>query len=104
MRFHRSGVRFMKKAASRLRHVLLSASGLVQPLPAGFDPERYLELNPDVKKAGIDPALHYMRFGHREGRPDEVLHDTVVEVARDADALGLRCLNRSHQQSLPLLG
>jgi hypothetical protein len=33
-----------------------------------FDPAWYLEKYPDVKKAGIDPAEHYVRHGAREGR------------------------------------
>lgn len=37
-------------------------------LPDGFDPALYLQLNPDVAAAGIDPASHYRRYGHREGR------------------------------------
>jgi hypothetical protein len=37
-------------------------------LPAGFDPALYLQLNPDVAAAGIDPAAHFRRHGHREGR------------------------------------
>ncbi|WP_407530193.1 glycosyltransferase WbsX family protein [Methylobacterium oryzisoli] len=38
-------------------------------LPADFDAAAYLELNPDVKKAGEDPAGHYLAFGRSEGRP-----------------------------------
>jgi hypothetical protein len=38
-------------------------------LPEGFDPERYLELNPDVKAAGADARQHYVSHGRQEGRP-----------------------------------
>jgi hypothetical protein len=38
------------------------------PLPADFDPERYLELNSDVAAAGANPAGHWREFGYREGR------------------------------------
>jgi len=45
---------------------------LVQPsglsLPTDFDPERYLELNPDVAAAGANPAAHWREFGYREAR------------------------------------
>ena len=34
--------------------------------PKGFDPERYMELNPDVK--GTDPARHWQEYGYKEGR------------------------------------
>jgi len=37
-------------------------------LPADFDPAIYLELNPDVAKAGDDAALHYLSHGIKEGR------------------------------------
>ncbi len=37
-------------------------------LPAGFDPRRYLELNPDVAAAGADPVQHFLNHGYAEGR------------------------------------
>jgi hypothetical protein len=37
-------------------------------IPAGFDGEAYLKLNPDVAAAGADPLLHYLQNGRREGR------------------------------------
>ena len=37
-------------------------------LPAGFDGQRYLQLNPDVAAAGMDPVTHYTTFGFKEGR------------------------------------
>ncbi|SIO58966.1 Macrocin-O-methyltransferase (TylF) [Burkholderia sp. GAS332] len=37
-------------------------------LPADFDAEEYLDLNPDVRKAGMDAAEHYLSYGHSEGR------------------------------------
>ena len=47
-----------------------------RPLPPGFDPAAYLELNPDVAAAGQDAAAHYREYGAREGRryskPDEI--------------------------------
>lgn len=33
-----------------------------------FDNNKYLLENPDVKKAGINPLVHYLRWGEREGR------------------------------------
>lgn len=36
--------------------------------PNDFDPERYLELNPDVRKAGEDAYSHYVNYGIVEGR------------------------------------
>lgn len=37
-------------------------------LPDDFDPELYLQANPDVAAAGTDAATHYLRFGLFEGR------------------------------------
>jgi len=33
-----------------------------------FDAEYYLRNNPDVARAGVNPLLHYLRAGRREGR------------------------------------
>ncbi|MBB5460577.1 phytanoyl-CoA dioxygenase family protein [Paraburkholderia sp. Cpub6] len=38
-------------------------------LPDGFDPKLYLEANPDVAAAGVDPVDHFVDFGRAEGRP-----------------------------------
>ena len=34
----------------------------------GVDRQWYLEADPDIAAAGIDPVCHYMEFGWREGR------------------------------------
>jgi SAM-dependent methyltransferase len=41
---------------------------ILKKVPSDFDPEVYLELHPDVKAAGVDPAEHYKSFGRKEGR------------------------------------
>ncbi|HMQ08529.1 MAG TPA: rhamnan synthesis F family protein [Saprospiraceae bacterium] len=33
-----------------------------------FNAEFYLQMNPDIQEAGIDPALHYLFYGWKEGR------------------------------------
>ncbi len=38
-------------------------------LPQGFDPKAYLKANPDVKRAKVDPAHHWLNHGYKEGRP-----------------------------------
>ena len=35
---------------------------------AAFDVQSYLDANPDVAGAGIDPTYHYIMFGENEGR------------------------------------
>lgn len=37
-------------------------------IPADFSVDKYLEFNPDVLLAGIDPTKHYLNFGKLEGR------------------------------------
>jgi hypothetical protein len=37
-------------------------------LPLEFNGELYWKLNPDLEKAGIDPAKHYYKYGQHEGR------------------------------------
>lgn len=51
----------LSSARRRYSRDLLKASDL-------FDPESYLEKNPDVAESGDDPLLHYVRHGLREGR------------------------------------
>ena len=41
----------------------------------GFDPEWYLENNPDVAKLEIDPFLHYLNKGSLEGRKKSANHN-----------------------------
>lgn len=33
-----------------------------------FDSSFYLEQNPDVKASGLNPLLHYLKFGKKEER------------------------------------
>ncbi len=40
----------------------------VPNLPEGFDPDLYLEANPDVKRAGMDAAEHWLIYGRHEKR------------------------------------
>jgi len=41
---------------------------LEHQLPDDFDPNLYLNLNPDIAKAKSDPEEHYKQIGHLEGR------------------------------------
>src|SRR6476619_7495599 len=54
------------------REAMLKESLLSSAL---FDPEYYLEQNPDVAAAGIDPAIHNIRFGGIEGRNPSAAFD-----------------------------
>ncbi len=35
----------------------------------GFSTAGYLSLNPDVRSSGLNPLVHYVRYGRAEGRP-----------------------------------
>lgn len=37
-------------------------------LPADFNPDGYLQRNPDVAKSGLTPGEHWLRYGQFEGR------------------------------------
>lgn len=37
-------------------------------LPSDFEPQRYLDLNPDVAAARVDPVQHFLTYGSREAR------------------------------------
>lgn len=57
----RLAVRLYPKLKAKQHMPLLKASDL-------FDESWYLERYPDVAKAGLDPAFHYLRHGAKEGR------------------------------------
>src|SRR3546814_11595423 len=49
-------------------YLRIGAQLLYDPSP-GFSTRRYLRANPDVAAAGMNPLVHYLRFGRGEGRP-----------------------------------
>jgi len=64
---HRLNVK--KWFSLRLGRSLLAASNM-------FDTDYYLEKNPDVKKAGIEPIKHYLIYGWRELRDPSLSFST----------------------------
>jgi hypothetical protein len=42
--------------------------GCVYDAAASFDPAKYIAANPDVATAGVDPLVHFCKFGFKEGR------------------------------------
>lgn len=65
----------------RLQQKTVTAREPVSSLAASkfstlFDPEWYLEKNPEIKKAGMDPLQHYLRYGAQEGRNPHPLFET----------------------------
>jgi len=52
-----------------------------------FDREWYLEQNPDVNAAGMDPILHYIEFGATEGRDPSPSFSTYTYLLANPDVL-----------------
>ncbi len=50
-----------------------------------FDVEFYLRKNPDVRTSGIDPVLHYLRQGARDGRNPSKEFSTNAYLRRNPD-------------------
>jgi O-antigen biosynthesis protein len=67
---------------------LLAKSGL-------FDPMHYLECNDDVAALGVDPLLHYVRYGSQEGRNPSANFDTLFYLEQ--------CTKLGAQPDNPLL-
>ncbi len=55
-----------------------------------FDAEFYLEDNPDVKAAGVDPALHYLVHGGSEGRNPCAFFSTKQYLLQNPDVAAAR--------------
>jgi glycosyltransferase involved in cell wall biosynthesis len=47
---------------------LLNSDAVRRRIEAEFDVSYYLDLYPDIKRAGLDPVAHYIHFGWKEGR------------------------------------
>ena len=52
-----------------------------------FDAEWYLQQNPDVREAQVDPIKHYVRFGAIEGRDPSSSFSTVKYLMENDDVL-----------------
>lgn len=50
-----------------------------------FDANHYLEFNPDVRAAGVDPFSHYLKHGWREGRRPNAWFDPQFYLNAYAD-------------------
>jgi hypothetical protein len=50
-----------------------------------FNSAYYLETNPDVRAAGMDPAFHYLVHGGREGRDPGPFFSSQAYLARYPD-------------------
>jgi hypothetical protein len=67
-----------------------------------FDAEYYLERNPDVRAAGIDPLTHYVKHGAAEGRDPSRFFDTKWYLRSNPDVAqsGMNPLNHFYRHGL----
>ncbi|MGV6847915.1 MAG: hypothetical protein ACWA5A_05990 [Marinibacterium sp.] len=54
----------------------------------GFDADFYLEDNPDVAEAGLDPLIHFVTEGWKEGRDPSAEFCTLFYLADNPDVAG----------------
>ena len=84
-----SGRTRRQKGPKRLSEELRAIRG-----SAYFDGDYYLEENEDVRSEGLDPSIHYLRYGAKEGRDPGPLFSTKRYLQRfpDVAAAGLNPL------------
>lgn len=90
----------------------MDISGEHSKLPEDFDQDLYHKLYPDVAAAGLDPIIHYLLHGHREGRicslPEIELcgdydfkpdRETILVVSHEASRTGapMLCFNLTQE-------
>ncbi len=79
--FHRLGRTIMGRG--KWRRLIRDYRALAaSPL---FDAQWYLANNPDVAAADVDPALHYLRHGGKEGRAPGPLFDATAYLTTNRD-------------------
>lgn len=61
-----------KMSANPARHYLLMGGFEGRNPGPGFDSAYYLQHNPDVVESGINPLVHYLKFGEKEQRSTKV--------------------------------
>jgi len=70
--------RARRRAARGRDYDAVAASGL-------FDRAWYLDQNPDLRAAGVDPLAHYLEHGAREGRKPNAVFDGAWYLAQNPD-------------------
>jgi glycosyltransferase involved in cell wall biosynthesis len=74
--------------AHYLKHATTGLFGPIEEFDAGF----YLSRNPDVRAAGIDPFIHYLYSGYREGRDPSPTFDNNFYTRRYLNGSGVNPL------------
>ena len=90
----RGAIRRLRARAGQPPAGVLERTGVAVDPPTGppprFDAFWYLQNNPDVASAGIDPWVHYERHGRFEGRSPHALFDRMWYVEQYPDAVSRR--------------
>jgi GT2 family glycosyltransferase len=73
---------FGESRRRRRRHFRIARSITESGL---FDRNWYLDQNPDVRQAGVDPSLHYVEYGAAEGRDPHLLFSTEWYLNQNPD-------------------
>lgn len=75
----------LKSNEKSLDSININKLELVEKIFAIFDKDFYLEKNEDVKKAGLNPFEHFMRFGYKEGRLffKNISKETEIKIIKD---------------------
>lgn len=63
-----------------------------------FNPQWYLAQYPDVARSGMDPVLHFVRYGMKEGRKasPEPIQQTTYSDPKTFDAIIVYSINRKY--------
>ena len=79
--------RFFLKPRSKRALALLAVAEHLEAIRKSlfFNSAYYLETNPDVRTAGMDPAFHYLVHGGREGRDPGPFFSSKAYLARYPD-------------------
>ena len=79
--------RFLWKPRSKHSAALLGDAKSLEAIRKSlfFNSAHYLETNPDVRAAGIDPAFHYLVYGGRERRDPGPFFSTKAYLSRYPD-------------------
>lgn len=84
----------LKKAIDHARSLIIGAADKVpfaknnkieKAVARYIDRAWYLYRYPDVMKSGMDPALHFMRYGWREGRNPSAFFDVLFYLEHNPD-------------------
>src|ERR1700739_269306 len=80
---HAQNSRIQLKAATR------TTDDLLLEVKAIFDSRYYLESNPDIKQAGIDPLIHFLTLGWNEARNPNKEFNTEYYLENNPDVKNL---------------